>query len=209
MKKILAVIMVAALSLLMAGVASADHPWSVYHWDSDTLYPTVKDKTTSSLYDIPAAIVEWSDLGTPIQPVLTDAKKGNITVSEAGSRQWLGLARIFLDDGHITKGEVKLNTGLLAALGSAAADHVACQELGHILALDHNRTELNTCMNDQVVLGSATSPNTHDKDQLNLTYNHEDVIVDNGGPGNGNGNGNGRGGRPQDGWVTVPIFPIP
>ena len=207
MKKILATIAVVALSLAMFGVASADHSWNGFHWDSDTLAPTVKNKTTSSLYDVPAGIVEWAALGTPIQPVLTDAKKGNITVSEAGSRFWLGQARVFVEDGHITKGEVKLNTKLLVGYGAAAADHVFCQELGHVLGLNHQAGD--SCMNDTFsTLGAFTSPDAHDAEQLVLVYDHEDVIVDDGGK-PGKGNGRGKGGKPQGGWVVVHVTPIP
>ena len=72
-----------------------------------------------------------------------------------------------------------------------------CQELGHILALDHNRAAPDTCMNDTATLGSATAPNVHDAEQLSAIYNHTDPT----------------GGRPrrgnQAGWVTVDIIPIP
>ena len=207
MKKILAIIAVVALSLVMFGVAAADHSWNGFHWASDTLAPTVKNKTTSSLYDVPAGIAEWSALGTPIQPVLTDAKRGNITVSEAGSRSWLGLARVFVEGGHITKGEVKLNTNLLVGYGAAAADHVLCQELGHVLGLNH--VDGASCMNSALsTLGDFTSPNAHDAEQLVLAYDHEDVVVDDGGPGNGKGNGRGKN-RPQGEWVVVHVTPIP
>ena len=202
--KIVAVLIALVATLALFGTAIAFHPWSVYHWTSDSLSPTVLDKTSSSLYDVGAGVAEWADLGTPLQPVLA-RKKGKITVSEASSVFWLGLAQVFIDDGHITKGRVKLNTSALISLGSLAADHVLCQELGHVLGLDHNRIELNTCMNDQAPLGSATSPNVHDAEQLTLNHDHEDAS------GNGKGNGNGKGGRgkPADGWITVHVFPLP
>jgi hypothetical protein len=218
-KKALTIAVVLGALLTVVAVASADHSWSVYHWPGNNLSPTVVDKTSSSLYDVPAGVLEWSDLGTPIQPTLTNSNKGNITVTESFSPFWLGLARIFLDDtGHITKGEVKLNTKLLESYGPNAADHVLCQEIGHVLGLDHNRdgatggTPDNSCMNDVGHLGAYTSPNVHDIEQLLAIYNHTDVVEggDEGGSGGGppcdknpshpkcqTGNGH---------WITVHTF---
>ena len=221
-KKILVLAVALAVLLTVVSVASADHSWNGYHWPSDTLSPTVKDKTSSSLYDISAGVTEWASLGTPIQPTLTDAKKGNITVSEQTSQFWLGLARIFLDDGHITKGEVKLNTTYLAYYEAngypGLADHVLCQELGHVLGLGHNRDETGsdadnnpeTCMNDQEFIGAdLTPPNLHDTYQLNFVYNHTDAS----GSSDDDGGGGGcRGGPKKCGqgvWITVDIFPLP
>lgn len=170
------IITVAALIVaLLAGSAWADHSWNGYHWKSSSLTPTVADKTTASIYEVGVAVVEWAALGTPIQPTLSATNKGKVVVSEGFSPFWLGQARIFLDDsGHITKGEVKLNTLLLEPLGLAAADHVLCQELGHILGLDHQRTAVDSCMNDTATVGSVTSPNAHDAAQLGVIYSHTD-----------------------------------
>jgi hypothetical protein len=204
-RTMIASVLGAGLLLAAATGVFADHSWNSNHWRSDNLAPTVVNRTTSSLYNVPAAATEWSNLGTPIQPTLTTAKKGNITVSEASNVFWLGLARIFIDgSGHITKGEVKLNTRLLRAYGPAAADHVLCQELGHVLGLDHNRTQLDTCMNDQAPLGSATSPNAHDTEQLNLIYNHSDTT--------GTTSSSSSTGAAPSGngvWITVHVFPAP
>jgi hypothetical protein len=218
-KKILVVAVALAALLTVASVASADHSWSVYHWSSDNLSPTVVDKTSSNLWDSPSAdvgeaVTEWAFLedGTPrspIQPTLTTAKKGDISVREGFSQSWLGIATIFLDGGHITKGEVKLNTRYLEYYEAngypGIADHVLCQELGHILGLGHNRTEPDTCMNDQAFGGfDLTSPNDHDTYQLSLIYDgHSDT-----------------GGTPcsknpthpncvSGVWITVHVFPLP
>ena len=227
MKKILAAAVALAVLLAAVTVASADHSWNGYHWFSDNLSPTVKDKTSSTLYDVPAGVLEWAfleDGSTPrsdIQPTLTDAKKGNITVSEQTSQFWLGLARIFLEDGHITKGEVKPNTTYLAYYEAngypGLADHVLCQEIGHVLGLGHNRDETGsdadnipeTCMNDQEFIGAdLTSPNFHDTQQLNLIYSHTDAS----GSTEEKGGGGCKGGPKKCGqgvWITVDIFPLP
>ncbi len=218
-KKILAVTVALAALLTAATVASADHSWSVYHWSSDNLSPTVVDKTSSPLYNVPAGVTEWANLPTPINPTLTNAKKGNITVREAFSQSWLGLARIFIDEnGHITKGEVKLNTQYLDYYEAngypGIADHVLCQEIGHVLGLSHNRTQDDTCMNDQAFIGEAlTSPNTHDTVQLNDIYNHTDAApsgsTDEGGP-DCSKNSNAKKCRSGNGfWITVHVFTLP
>ena len=191
----------------------ATHSWSVYHWSSNKLAPTVVDATKSTLYDVPAGIVEWADLGTPIQPTLTSGN-GDIVVKEFFSPWYLGLARIYIDElGHITKGEVKLNTRLLTNYGPEVADHVLCQEIGHVLGLDHNRLELDTCMNDTTALSNtAPYPNFHDAEQLNLIYSHVDVEppVDDTGPG-----GPPCSKKPDHpncraiGWLTVHVFKVP
>ncbi len=217
-KKILVVAVALATLLTVATVASADHSWNGYHWPSDNLSPTVVDKT-SSLYDVPAAITEWSGLNTPIQPEMATSSKGNITVTEAFSPFWLGLARIFIEDGHITKGEVKLNTRLLNSYPAAAADHVLCQEIGHVLGLDHNRDGAtggapdNSCMNDSLAtLGLYTAPNGHDTDTLKLIYAPHGDVVDGGGDAGGGGpdcgkNSNAKKCRSGNGvWITVHVF---
>ena len=152
------------------------HSWGGYHWRSDNLSPTVVNKTTSSLYNVPAMVSEWNDLGTPIQPVVATTRKGDITVSESSSVFWLGLATIYLDSaGHIVKGEVKLNTRLLKRYHPDVAAHVLCQEIGHVLGLDHNREDLDTCMNDTSAVSNPwPHPNLHDAEQLNLIYDHVD-----------------------------------
>jgi len=200
MKKVIILLVVAAITM-------ATHSWNNYHWKSDTLNPAVKDRTKSSLYDVSAGVVEWANLGTPIQPV-NSGGKGQIVVKEASNVFWLGLARIFIDaDGHISKGEVLLNTRLLESYGPEAADHVLCQELGHVLGLNHQRDALDSCMNDQAPLGSVTTPNAHDTEQLLVIYNHADTVEEDDGGNNGKGGGKG---KPAEGrWVTVHVFEAP
>ncbi len=209
MKKILIAL---ALLVLPTSVALASNAWATHHWSSDNLAPTVSDRTKGSFYDVPTAVEEWADLSAPINPVITSKNNGNIKVSEATSNFWLGLARVFLDeDGHITKGEVKLNTMILSRpeFGPLAADHVLCQELGHVLGLDHSLLTT-SCMNGSN-LGSATSPDSHDNVTLGNIYSHPDGISDDSG-----GGGPPCSKKPDhpncrkaEGWVIVDIFPIP
>lgn len=46
--------------------------------------------------------------------------------------------------------------------------HVACQEVGHLFGLNHNRNETNTCMNDTIL--TAPQPNLHDQSLINSIY---------------------------------------
>ena len=183
------------------------------------------DRTTSPLYDVPAGVLEWADLGTPIQPQMATAnKKGDIKINESviRSTSYLGLAGVYLDgDGHITRAEVVLNTRLLVELydldaREAIADHVLCQEIGHILGLDHNRDgddtggwPDNTCMNDQGHLGEYTSPNSHDTEQFEAIYGHTDAISD-GDEGGPDCSKNSNAKKCRNGqWITVHVFWAP
>ena len=79
-----------------------------------------------------------------------------------------------------------MNTTLLQGYGAFVADHVLCQEIGHVLGLDHNHADLDTCMNDGgaattqaewlAILNAAgsDSPNGHDTAELDLAYGHDD-----------------------------------
>ena len=153
------------------------HSWGGYHWNSSNLNVAVYNKVTNTLYNVPAATSEWSDLGTPVQfTMTTNSAVAKVTVLEGFNPRWLGLATIWLDSsGHIVKGEVKLNTRLLKKYSPLVADHVLCQELGHTLGLDHNHDDMNTCMNDLTAVSNpAPYPNAHDTEELNLIYNHVD-----------------------------------
>ncbi len=200
-----------AASTLLSTTASASNAWNAYHWKSDHLSPTVKDGTASpSFWNVSGAVAEWRDLSAPIDPVMTSARRADVTVSEKNSVLWLGLAQIWVENGHITKGKVFLNPVLKRApYTPAMADHVLCQEIGHILGLDHNRDGAvggspdDTCMNDVGHLGEYTSPNSHDVDQLNDIYNHSDLLASS--VANRSGHAHQHGGE----WVTVHVIPLP
>ena len=221
--------------LVAAAAVFADHTWyyngEALHWKGDNLNPMVADRTSSSLYDVPAAVNEWNALGTPIQPQNTSKRKGKVIVQEGFSQDWLGLAQVFLEleaDGqvHITKGKVLLNTTFLddAEFGPLVPDHVLGQELGHIWGLDHNHDDLDTVMNDCggsdittraqwlacLNAPGSDSPNAHDTVELNLIYSHSDGVPP---PPPGGGKPpkpcKGKKCPSQGRWVTVHTFPIP
>ena len=218
MRKVLAAAVVIGALLAVATVASADHSWNGYHWQSGNLSPTVVDKTSSSLFNVPAAVTEWSALGTPIQPQMASGGADVEVIVRRMNANWLGVARIWVDEqAHIQAGRVELNRRYLNALSADEWDHVLCQELGHIWALGHNPdgvtggTPDDTCMNGASHLGEYTSPNGHDADQLNAIYNHTDTTG--GGDDGGGGpdcekNSNAKKCRSGNGsWITVHIFP--
>jgi len=217
MKKLLALtIAVVALLTLVAG-ASANHSWNGYHWPDNKLDLTVVDKTSSSLFDVPSAVAEWRDLGTPIAPQMTSGK-GDVDVAvKRMNANWLGVARISVDSaGHIQAGKVELNRLYLNSLTFDEWDHVVCQELGHIWGLDHNfdgaegGSPDNTCMNSSLYLGDYPAPNSHDAEQLNAIYGHTDP-VDGGGGGGGGGCPPGNPNHPKcnasaSSWITIHVF---
>ena len=89
-----------------------NHDWNGYHWNPSNLNLLVKDDTTSSLYNVIDVMNDWNNLNTSIHLKISSINP-NIKVSEAFNPHWLGLARIYLENGHIVEGQVKLNTKLL------------------------------------------------------------------------------------------------
>lgn len=87
-----------------------------------------------------------------------------------GSTGWLGLAEIQAWSGWtIIYGRTLLNQSYLdSGYSRTNKKHVACQEVGHMFGLDHNRGESNTCMNDNIL--TAPNPNAHDADMLVSIY---------------------------------------
>lgn len=171
------VVLFAAVALLLqAGTALADNQWGNNHWASDNLAMTVSDSgfdgvATSNMLD------EWRT-GNPLDPQFISSGKGDIVVTTGNGKLWFGRAQIWIDgSGHTTKGQVKMNTRLLAqyGYGQTATAHVLCQELGHVFGLTH--TDAQSCMNDNTdFLGDYPSPSPHDVDWLsNHMYTHDDV----------------------------------
>jgi hypothetical protein len=129
-----------------------------------------------------------------------------------GSNGWLGLAQIWVIDGHIIKAVTKLNDSYFNA-GTYDTpewrDLVMCQEVGHAFGLGHQDESffnpdkvdadgVQTCMDYTNRPAGNGQPNSHDYDQLELIYNHNDEspdTVEDTGPGYG------KGGKPKQGSV--------
>lgn len=87
-----------------------------------------------------------------------------------GANGWLGIAEIRRYSGcTIQEGRARLNLSYLqSGYSRTAKKHVACQEVGHLLGLEHNRGSNSTCMNDTIL--TAPYPNSHDRSLVNSIY---------------------------------------
>ena len=184
------------LALVLPAAASANHSWGGYHWARTTNAEfTLKvGDNVSGVWDgmFDTAISDWSTSrvlnlskvagnGSPrkCRPVL-----GMVEVCNAdyGGVNWLGVAQIWLSNGHIAQGTVKNNdhyfgSSTYAYNNTAEMQHVICQEIGHTFGLDHQSTDgssLDTCMdyyhNTSGSDTKSTHPNAGDYDELKCIY---------------------------------------
>ncbi len=172
LKKLILLGVAAGALFAVAATASADHA-GTGHWSN--LSPKVYNGTKATMYNVPAAVQEWNDLGAPIQMTMaTKSTAANIVISESKSGPMASTSIRTDGSGHITKVTIKLNTNLLRGFPQMAADHALCRELGRALGLTY--TVGNTCMNNTVDLQYVQfpAPNGHDGDQLDTIYGHAD-----------------------------------
>src|SRR6266508_468563 len=180
--------------------ASANHSWGGYHWarTNNNQFTLKLGDNVSGLWDgmLVTASNDWSQstvLNTQIVTGGTTPKKcrptsGRVEVCSAdyGGVQWLGVATIWLTNGHISQGTVKNNDHYFGNStyrynNTAEMQHVICQEIGHTFGLDHQDTSgisLNTCMdyyhNTSASDTKSTHPNAHDYDEISTIYQHLD-----------------------------------
>lgn len=200
MKGIFRITLMVGAALAALSPAAADHSWNDYHWagDGTTLSLNVNKAITSQwTVAVDTAIADWEQstelsLTGQVAPAMTDVRRcspitGQILVCNYayGKRGWLGIATIWLSNGHITQATTKLNDSYhkFAPYNSKAwRALVACQEIGHDFGLAHqdenfSNTNLGTCMdytNSPVGPPSNEHPNTHDYGQLSIIYEHDD-----------------------------------
>jgi len=86
-----------------------------------------------------------------------------------GQNGWLGIAELQRVSGcTILQGRARLNNTYLVSYSRTNKEHVACQEVGHLWGLNHNRGSSTTCMNDTIL--TAPQPNSHDQSLVNSIY---------------------------------------
>ena len=209
MKTIIRVALVAGVALAALTPAIASHRWSTYHWikGSAELVVPVGDNVSSKwdTYLVTAINGDANGQGwnastkieAPIEPGQTNPKNcravaGRIEVCSASySRNgWLGLASIWLSNGHISQGTTKLNDSYFDTASYNKPEWrrmVTCQEIGHDYGLGHvnevfNDPNTGSCMDyTNNPLGPPTNEyiNQHDKDELDTIYNHAELASTN------------------------------
>jgi len=188
------ILLAALFALVLPSLAGASHSWNGYHWErtSPTRTLTIAESVASS-YAPQAVRDNWDD---PVGTIAFSLGSGGEIKAQSksfGNVGWIGLAQIWVQGGHIVKGEVKLNEFYYAFYPDLdrpdVRQQVYCQELGHVLGLDH-QDGAGSCMNDENDLFTTAypEPNGHDINQLNDIYNHLDE--------SGGGGGSGKGGPP-------------
>lgn len=200
-------------AVLFSSAAVANNSWGTYHW-ARTANPftlQVVDSMTSSWDgELTTALSRWS-LSDVLDLTVTssnDSKKirrtckmvsGKMRVcnDSYGFNGWLGLATIGIDaNGHIDVGSAQMNDSYASYWDNPGEkNHVVCQEIGHVLGLDHTSTDgssQDTCMDYSQSLTSQY-PNDHDYAMLASIYQHVDSYSTlaslDGGGGSGSGGG--------------------
>ena len=189
--------LVAASGLALSVPASATHSWGGYHWakTGSSLSLTVRTLVTENLWGsaVDGAVSDWNSStvlnvtrgqNAPGDPKKCSAITGQIVVCNAayGQRGWLGIANIWLSNGHISKGTTRLNDSYFNMTRyntPAWRNFVTCQEIGHDFGLDHqdenfSNANLGTCMDYTNDPSTNQHPNKHDYDMLVSIYGHDD-----------------------------------
>jgi hypothetical protein len=179
----------------LAAPAQANHAWKTYHW-ARTSNPftlefgdNMSDFWRPYLYNV---ATDWSrsealdaavGVGHTV-PIKCEASPGHIEICDEfyGETDWLGIAHIWTKAMHITQGTVMMNNTYFT---SPVYDHPAwkntilCQEIGHLLGLDHQDEDmtnvpLGSCMDYSLWPANNQGPNLHDYWQLEKMYKHPD-----------------------------------
>lgn len=186
----------AILGLAATAVAApvlASHSWNNYHWlrTTNEISPPVGDNVDANWDSyLNTAIADWNK-STVINsgkvpgsttPRQCKAVAGTIQVCNAnyGRTGWLGIASIWLSNGHISQGTTKLNDTYFSMAqynNPSWKALVTCQEIGHDYGLGHQDEDFNTdnttsCMDYTNQPGGNEHPDAHDYEQLLAIYNH-------------------------------------
>ncbi len=198
----------AATALLCGAIAVptyASHSWNNYHWAKPGakvtvpiernlssewhahFYKAVSDWNADSNFPTVIGVVEGTG---SVNPRTCKPVGGRIEVcnSSYGRTGWLGIAQIWLSNGHISQAVTKLNDTYFNTAKYNTFDWralVICQEIGHDFGLGHQDEDfanadlplgggVQTCMDYTNVPAGNGQPNDHDYEQLALIYSHAD-----------------------------------
>ena len=208
---------------IAVGPAVAGHPWNNYHWQkgSGQLAVPVGDNVGTQ-WDVylqramnggprvgaggngegwnASSVIQSSIVPGNTTPRKCRASSGTIQVCNAryGFTGWLGIAQIWLANGHIVQGITKVNDNYFDTATYNKPEWrmlVMCQEIGHDWGLGHTDETFGngndgTCMDytdapaGGVIGATDYGPsneyiNQHDKDQLAIIYNHAELAATN------------------------------
>jgi hypothetical protein len=166
-----------ALTLLMgAGSAFATHRWGCWKYADASI--NWYNGGTGDYFNIlneeaRADVDSWhnfTDLSLNAVGSAGSTDHANGYNGFYGINGWLGLAEIRSASGcTVLNGRARLNQSYLdSGYSRTNKKHVACQEVGHLFGLNHNRSSSTTCMNDTIL--TAPQPNSHDRDLINSIY---------------------------------------
>lgn len=152
--------------LTTAAIARANNQWSCWHWNHNN----VSFSNAAGGY---WGTILGSEMNQWYAGTCVNSAGGSEITGHAafyGATGWLGLARIldYTPACEILQAESLMNQSYLDGASYDETDdrHVACQELGHCLGLDHRKGPNNqTCMNDSFL--GFPDFDQHDADVVN------------------------------------------
>ncbi|MBI2391245.1 MAG: hypothetical protein HYV09_16770 [Deltaproteobacteria bacterium] len=166
---------------------AGSHSWSTYHWEiAGKPFPlSVGENLTTTNWEghLATTVADWNGSVVQMSIVPGGAKNcrptgGRVEVCNRkyGFNGWLGLAQVWLYAGHIYQAVVKVNDSYFLTTtynNENAKLHVMCQEVGHVLGLDHQHGDARSCMNGAGLFeGAYAHPDSHDLQQLGTIYSH-------------------------------------
>lgn len=163
-----------------AGYVLANHPWicsgsTAYHWARRTVgysAPAANSTVVRAASAYTSAYNKTIPTWNSTVMNLVGGTQIKLNYGAYGANGWLGLATISnISNCVIGSGRAQLNDSYLrsSSYSQTNIDHVACQEVGHLFGLNHNRSASDTCMND-TILTAGNRINQHDYDQLASIY---------------------------------------
>ncbi len=191
----------ACLSIVVGSAPSAHafHSWSNYHWAraQNPFTIGVYNSLTSDWFGVAQSVgLDWDESDKFNARVLgSDSRSGvrrvcsvpfgavRVCNAQYGSTGWLGVGEIWLNSAnHIQFARARMNDSYFFTStynNNVVRRHVLCQEVGHILGLDHQHGETGpTCMDDVNGLfdPAYVSPNAHDFQEIDTIYTHLDAV---------------------------------